>query len=80
MFKIEKNIPIPEGSTRGPDKGKLLLTMEQMEIGDSFVVTGKHRQQLHAVARKVGILYKSKTIMRSEHGKKHDQIRFWRTG
>ena len=78
MFTIEKNIPIPEGSTRGADKGKLRLTMEQMEIGDSIVVTGKHRQHYHAIAKKIGIGYKSKTIIKSQDNKERDQIRLWR--
>jgi len=80
MYTIEKNVPIPEGSTRGPGKGKLLLTIEQMEVGDSIVITGTHREQLHAVAKRVGILYKSKTIMKSNTSRKEDKIRVWRTG
>ena len=78
MYKIEKNIPIPEGSTRGGDKGKLRLTMERMEVGDSIVITGKHRQQYHIIAKKIGIGYKSKTIMKSKDGREHDQVRLWR--
>lgn len=78
MYTIEKNIPIPEGSTRGGDKGKLRLTMERMEVGDSIVVRGLHRQHYHAIAKKIGIGYKSKTIMKSQHGKEQDQVRLWR--
>jgi hypothetical protein len=78
MFEIEKGIPIPEGSTRGPDRGKLRLTMEHMEVGDSIVVTGKHRQHYHAIAKRIGIGYKSKTIMKSQNGREYDQIRLWR--
>jgi len=78
MFAIEKNIPIPEGSTRGADKGKLRLTMEQMEIGDSIVVTGKHRQHYKKKKKKIGIGYKSKTIIKSQDNKERDQIRLWR--
>lgn len=78
MFAIDKNVPIPEGSTRGGDKGKLRLTMEHMEVGDSIVITGKHRQQYHIIAKKIGIGYKSKTIIKSKDGKEYDQVRLWR--
>lgn len=38
MFVIEKNVPIPEKTTRVGKKGAFRSTIESMEIGDSFVV------------------------------------------
>tara|TARA_R100001480_G_scaffold9626_2_gene18007 strand:+ start:1099 stop:1320 length:222 start_codon:yes stop_codon:yes gene_type:complete len=60
MFEIEKNIPIPE---RGADKkGELRLTLEKMEIGDSFVIPDSLRGNTYAAARAVKIKIAMKTI------------------
>ena len=60
MFEIEKNVPIPE---RGADKkGELRLTLEKMEIGDSFVIPDSLRGNTYAAARAVKIKIAMKTI------------------
>tara|TARA_B100000900_G_scaffold324482_1_gene284155 strand:- start:373 stop:594 length:222 start_codon:yes stop_codon:yes gene_type:complete len=60
MFEIEKNIPIPE---RGADKkGELRLTLEKMEVGDSFVIPDSLRGNTYAAARAVKIKIAMKTI------------------
>ena len=60
MFEIEKNVPIPE---RGADKkGELRLTLEKMEVGDSFVIPDSLRGNTYAAARAVKIKIAMKTI------------------
>ena len=73
MFTIEKNVPIP--NTRGGHKKELRLTMEKLEVGDSFLITEKrHRQQVHQVAEAIGIKYATRTVC-----KESGDIRVWRT-
>lgn len=73
MFTIEKNVPIP--NKRGGDKKDLRLTMEKLEVGDSFLITERrHRQQVHQVAQAIGIKYATRTICKDS-----GQIRVWRT-
>ena len=61
-YIIEKNIPIPNANGRGREKGKLRLTVEQMEIGDSIVINTRERKQIHNITRSVGIAYRCKAI------------------
>jgi len=72
MFEIEKGIPIP--TTRGGKKKELRLVMEKMEVGDSVLVSNTHRQQVHQIAKAIGIKYASRTVC-----KESGQIRVWRT-
>lgn len=73
MFTIEKNVPIP--NTRGGGKKELRLTMEKLEVGDSFLITERrHRQQVHQVAQAIGIKYATRTICKDS-----GEIRVWRT-
>ena len=73
MFEIEKNVPIP--AKHGGHKKELRLTMEKLEVGDSFLITeARHRQQVHQVAQAVGIKYLTRTICKDS-----GQIRVWRT-
>jgi len=72
MFNIDKDIPMPNGDGRGREKGELRLTMEKMEVGDSVVVTDKHRQSIHAIAKALNIGYTSRKIS-------VNQTRVWRT-
>ena len=73
MFEIEKIVPIPVGAAG--KKRKLRLTMEQMEVGDSFLIKEKrHRQQVHQIAKKIGIGYATRTICKDS-----GQVRVWRT-
>lgn len=72
MFEIEKGIPIP--TTSGGKKKGLRLVMEKMEVGDSVLVSNAHRQQVHQIAKAIGIKYASRTVCK-ESGK----IRVWRT-
>jgi hypothetical protein len=74
MFEIEKNIPIPCGVGKGRAKGALRLSMEQMEVGDSIVVSEKTRQGIHQIATTIGIKYTTRTIC-----KKENKVRVWRT-
>lgn len=74
MFTIEKNIPIPAGKGRGARKGELRLTMERLEVGDSIVVTNKHRQGIHQIAKAIGIDYVTRTICKDS-----GEVRVWRT-
>ena len=60
MFEIEKNIPIPK---KGADKkGELRLTLEKMEVGDSFVIPNYLRNVMWQAAKASGIKTQSKTI------------------
>jgi len=74
MFEIEKGIPIPDGEGRGREKSPLRLAVEKMEVGDSVLVSNMHRQQLHAMSKRLGIKYKTRTIC-----KESNTVRFWRT-
>ena len=74
MFEIEKNIPIPCGVGKGRAKGALRLSMEQMDVGDSIVVSAKTRQGIHQIANTIGIKYTTRTIC-----KKEKTVRVWRT-
>jgi len=75
MFEIEKNIPIPCGVGKGRAKGALRIAMEQMEVGDSIVVSEKNsRQVIHQIASAIGIKYTTRTIC-----KKENKVRVWRT-
>ena len=72
MFKIEKNVPIPE---RGADKkGELRLTLEKMEVGDSIVIPDSLRQVTYAAARATKIKISIKTINPVTR-----ETRVWRT-
>ena len=71
MFKIEKNIPIPK---KGADKkGELRLTLEKMEVGDSFVIPNYLRSVMWQAAKESGIKTQSKTITSETR-----EMRVWR--
>ena len=72
MFKIEKGVPMTAPSRVRSGKWKDLLG--KMDVGDSVVVNNKHRQQLHAISKRLGIKYKTRTIC-----KESNTVRFWRT-
>lgn len=72
MFKVEKGIPIPK---RGADKkGELRLTLESLEVGDSFVIPNYLRNVMWQAAKAAGIKTQSKTINPETR-----EMRVWRT-
>ena len=72
MFNIEKGIPLPTNDSRGRKKGQLRLTLESMEVGDSFIIQQKHRCQIPQISRLISI--KCRTRMVGD-----DEVRVWRT-
>lgn len=71
MYTIDKNIPIPNSSITKP-KGRLRLTMEQMEIGDSIQIESVNKRgTAYMAARAIGI--KIKTSSSDD-----DYLRIWR--
>jgi hypothetical protein len=71
MFNIEKGVPVPYLDPRGREKGELRLTMEKLEVGDSFIVTEKLRCQVPNIARLMKIGYKTRRVG-------EDAVRVWR--
>ena len=71
MFNIEKGVPVPYLDPRGREKGELRLTMEKLEVGDSFIVTEKLRSQVPNIARLMKIGYKTRRVG-------EDAVRVWR--
>ena len=67
-LKIEKGVPIPEGSGR---KGVLVSTFEAMKVGDSFLFPTKNRTQLALYAERA----KVKIITRAAD---EENVRVWR--
>lgn len=70
MYTIDKNIPLPTYRGLKP-KGPLRLTMEQMEVGDSFVVEAiSKRGSAYGTARAMGIKIRTMVEVNS--------LRIWR--
>jgi hypothetical protein len=74
MFKIEKNIPIySNGGKGGRKKGALYLTLESLEVGDSFLIPLGKRSHANHLAKLLNI----KTVTRLTDDR--EIIRVWRT-
>lgn len=71
MFEIEKGIPLPENGV--DKKGKLRLTLEKMEVGDSIIVPNRYRQHAYAAARAANV----KISVRITNRETQD-LRVWR--
>lgn len=62
-YIIESNIPVPEGTGRGRAKGKLRLTLEIMETGQSIVVKSQpQRVSAQTIANKLNIKIKTRRV------------------
>lgn len=72
MLQIEKNVPLPP--SRGCTPTKAFYPWKQMEVGDSFFVTGRKQQHLSAQASVVGKKLGVKFVTRKEG----DGVRVWR--
>lgn len=70
MIKIDKGVAVPPYH-----KGKKLYPFEKMEIGDSFLVTNRPRQQMseHAsrYGKRLGRCFEVRTVS--------EGVRVWRT-
>lgn len=72
-FKIEKNVPMPEGPRSYP-KGKLRYPFSDMNIKDSFLVKDANVNKISAAARLWGARHGVKFVIRTVA----DGIRVWR--
>ena len=68
MIKIEKNIPVP------PFRKALKYPFEEMQVGDSFLVTDVKRENLAITARKYGKKAGKDFLVREVEG----GVRCWR--
>jgi hypothetical protein len=74
-FKIEKNIPAPEGAKPGRP---LLYPLDKMDIGDSFIAGEYTRKGMNAMCNIVNG-YKRRHALKFVCGKTDDGlIRVWR--
>ena len=64
-MKIEKNVPIPQGSE--PEKYAFL---KDMEVGDSVVMTARKRNNLYSYSRLYGYKFLSRAT-------KDGKLRVW---
>ncbi len=55
QYQIEKGVPIPERRKLHAMKTPLRLALDQMEVGDSIVVSREHEPRTHPIARGAGI-------------------------
>ena len=69
-YEIEKNIPLPDLIGKGRAKGEVRLTIERMEVGDSFLLESKRRLAVNKIAQVLGIGLTTR--------KKGDFYRVWR--
>jgi hypothetical protein len=53
-YEIVNNVPLPDES-RGRTKGEVRLTIERMEVGDSFLLESKRRFAVNKIAQVLGI-------------------------
>lgn len=67
-YKIEKNIPIPEGT--GHAQG-LTAAVRRLEVGESLLVAENQRSTVHAAAKKAKIAVLTRTT--------GEKVRVWRT-
>ncbi len=69
-YEIEQGIPIPNHGSRRP-KGALRMTLEKLQIGESFVVPSKgDRSHATSCGKSIGIKVKTASL---SHG-----YRVWR--
>jgi|TARA_R110001632_G_scaffold60747_1_gene147078 hypothetical protein len=69
LYKVEQGIPVPTSTTK--PKGRLRMTLETLQIGESFVVPSKgERGHATTSAKAAGIKVKTASI---SHG-----YRIWR--
>lgn len=54
-YEIVNNVPLPDLIGRGRAKGEVRLTIERMEVGDSFLLEGKRRLGVNKIAQILGI-------------------------
>ena len=67
MYKIEKNIPIPEYGK----KSEFVIFLQSMEIGDSALIDWDSFRNVHSYAKVAGIKIKRRA--------KDEVYRIWRT-
>lgn len=70
MFKIEKNVPIPERIYRDRQN----YPFKQMDIGDSFCVPKEYEKSIRALASRWGKVLGRKFVV----SKEDDKVRIWR--
>jgi hypothetical protein len=68
-FRIERGLPVPARIT-----SPLVLALEGMEVGDSFVVPARRQTAVHSAARKLQISVRT----RREEGDP-SRVRVWKT-
>lgn len=71
MFKIEKNVPMPEGRTPRP----VIWPFALMQVGDSVLIPADKAKAARTVAGQVSRRRDMKFITRAVE----DGIRVWRT-
>tara|TARA_R100001086_G_scaffold45181_1_gene20031 strand:+ start:869 stop:1108 length:240 start_codon:yes stop_codon:yes gene_type:complete len=72
-FQIEDNIPLPDSLTRGRRRWKF---MENLKIGQSFVVQDKDRPSVSRVAKLLNIEVTTRRIPKQEGVSQ--RVRVWR--
>ena len=55
VYEIVNNVPLPDLIGRGRAKGEVRLTIERMEVGDSFLLEDKRRLGVNKIAQILGI-------------------------
>jgi len=72
-FEIEDNIPLPESLTRGRRRWRF---MENLKIGQSFVVQDKDRPSVARVAKLLNMKVTTRRIPKQEGVSQ--RVRIWR--
>ena len=72
-FQIEDNIPLPDSATRGRRRWKF---MENLQIGQSFVVQEKDRPSVLRVAKLLNIKVTTRRLPKQEGVSQ--RVRVWR--
>jgi len=71
-MKIEKNVPIPQGSE--PEKYAFL---KDMEVGDSVVMTARERNNLYSYGRIYRYKFMSRAIKKHAASVGEGMLRVW---